>query len=183
MSSALMHGRELIGRPVVDGATGDDVAEVKDVVFDSGRGEITGFTLRKRGFLGGRLKEVLPIGEVVSIGTEAVMIDGQRALVPRKEAPEEMSTNAGSNVLTNQVVTESGRTLGEVKDVVVLGGRTPRVVGFEVSGGPVGDGLVPIGRQSALSGSALIVPDEYEQRIRTDLTGFAAELAGIEGER
>ena len=183
MSSALMHGRELIGRPVVDGATGDDVAEIKDVVFDSGRGEITGFTLRKRGFLGGRLKEVLPIGEVVSIGTDAVMIDGQRSLVSRKEAPEEMTTNAGSNVLTNQVVTESGRTLGEVKDVVVLGGRSPRVVGFEVAGGTVGDGLVPIGRHSAVSGSALIVPDEYEQRIRTDLTGFAAELTGIEEQR
>ena len=75
MTAALLHGRELIGRPVVDGATGDDVAEIKDVVFDSGRGEITGFTLRKRGFLGGKLKEVLPIGDVVSIGTDAVMID------------------------------------------------------------------------------------------------------------
>lgn len=32
-------------------------------------------------------------------------------------------------------------------------------------------------------GSELIVPDSYEQRIRTDLTGFASELAVIEGER
>jgi hypothetical protein len=52
-----------------------------------------------------------------------------------------------------------------------------------VSGGSVGDGLVPVGRHSAVSGSALIVPDDYEQRIRTDLTGLAGELATIEGAR
>ena len=65
---------------MVDGSTGDDVAEIKDVVFDPGRGVITGFTLRKRGFLGRRLKAVLPVDQVVSVGTDAVMIDGIEAL-------------------------------------------------------------------------------------------------------
>jgi len=86
-------------------------------------------------------------------------------------------------VLNDQVVTESGRLIGTVKDVIIVGGRTPRVVGFQVAGGSVGDGLVPIGRKSAVSGSSLIVPDGYEQRIRTDLTGLAGELASLEGER
>lgn len=183
MIAALMHGHELIGRPVVDGSTGDDVAEIKDVVFDPGRGEITGFTLRKRGFLGRRLKAVLPADQVVSVGTDAVMIDGIEALTSPGDVPDEMAPAPNGNVLSNQVVTESGRSLGAVKDVIVRGGRTPQVVGFEVSGGSVGDGLVPVGRHSAVSGSALIVPDDYEQRIRTDLTGLAGELATIEGAR
>lgn len=183
MIAALMHGADLIGRPVVDGSTGRDVAEVKDVVFDPAKGEITGFTLRKRGFLGRRMKDVLPIGSVVSVGTAAVMIDGEDALTNPADAPDDIVTDSAANVLHNQVITESGRSLGAVKDVIIVGGPSPRVVGFEVTGGSVGDGLVPVGRQSAVSGSSLIVPDGYEQRIRSDLTGLAGELANLEGDR
>jgi uncharacterized protein YrrD len=183
MTAALMLGADLIGRPVVDGSTGNDVAEVKDVVFDPGKGEITGFTLRNRGFLGRRLKAVLPIDSVTSVGTDAVMIEGEEALTHPDDAPDDVTIDKSSNVLNDQVVTESGRTLGAVKDVIIVGGRSPRVVGFVISGGSVGDGLVPIGKQSAVSGSSLIVPDGYEQRIRTDLTGLAGELANLEGDR
>jgi sporulation protein YlmC with PRC-barrel domain len=97
MIAALMHGHELIGRPVVDGSTGDDVAEIKDVVFDPGRGEITGFTLRKRGFLGRRLKAVLPADQVVSVGTDAVMIDGIEALTSPGDVPDEMAPAPNGN--------------------------------------------------------------------------------------
>jgi len=93
MTAALMRGADLIGRPVVDGSTGDDIAEVKDVVFDPAKGEITGFTLRKRGFLGRRLKNVLPIGEVASVGTDAVMIEGEEALTHPDDAPDDVSTD------------------------------------------------------------------------------------------
>ncbi|MFT3855162.1 MAG: PRC-barrel domain-containing protein [Ilumatobacteraceae bacterium] len=183
MTAALMHGHDLIGRPVVDASTGDDVAEVRDVVFDPSAGRITGFTLRRRGFLGRRMKQVLPIGETFSVGTDAVMVADSSALTDRDDAPDDVLAEGGGNVLADQVVTESGRSLGTLKDVVIVGGREPRVVAFEVAGGPVGDGLVPLGRHSAVSGSALIVPDGFEQRIRTDLTGLAGELALLEGER
>lgn len=183
MTAALMRGRDLIGRPVVSGSTGDDLAEVKDVVFDVRHGLITGFTLRKRGFLGRRLKTVLSTSAVVSVGTHAVMVDSEDALSNFDEAPDELVSPGSDDVLRDQVITESGRVLGNVRDVIIVGGNEPRVVGFEVTGGSVGDGLVPLGSQSAVSGSALIVPDSYEQRIRTDLTGFASELAVIEKER
>lgn len=183
MTAALMHGADLIGRPVVDGSTGDDIAEVRDVVFDPAKGEITGFTLRKRGFLGRRLKDVLPITEVVSVGTHAVMVRTADALTPREDAPDDVIADRGDDVLSDHVITESGRTLGRVHDVIVIGGTAPRVVAFEVSDGPVGRGLVPISMKSGVSGSALIVPDSYEQRIRTDLTGLSAELTDIERER
>lgn len=130
MTVILTRGSDLIGRAVVDASTGDDLEEIKDVVFAASRGSITGFTLRVRKFFGRRLTSALP------------------------------------------------RT---VTDVVILGGSAPRVVGFEVGGGGgVGSGLIPLGAQSAVSGSTLIVPDDVEQRIRNDLTGLAAELSLIE---
>ena len=182
MSAALMRGADLIGQPVVDAATGNDLAEVRDVVFDTRLGSITGFTLRKRGFLGRRMKNVLAIGSVLSVGTHAVMVDGAESLSHPDEAPDDVAADKGSDVLHDQVITESGRSLGAVRDVIVMGGSSPRVVGFQIGGGAVGDGLVPIASQTGVSGSALIVPDRYEERIRTDLTGFAAELASLEGD-
>lgn len=91
-----------------------------------------------------------------------------------------MATHDSNDVIDDEVFTVSGRSLGTVRDVVVLGGTNPRVVGFEIGGGDVGGGLIPLGAQAAVSGSALIVPDDFEQRIRGDLTGLAAELSLIE---
>jgi uncharacterized protein YrrD len=183
MTAALMRGADLIGRPVVSASTGDDLADVKDVMFNPAKGIVTGFTLRKRGFMGRRMKVVLPVGMVLAVGTGAVMVEDADALTHPDDAPEEASPDHDRDVLSDQVITESGRLLGTVHDVIIVGGRAPRVVAFQVSGGPVGDGLVPVGAESALSASALIVPDSYEQRIRTDLTGLAAELALMEANR
>jgi uncharacterized protein YrrD len=183
MTKALLRGADLIGRPVVDASTGDDVAEVRDVVFDASKGKITGFTLRRPGFLGRRLKEVLPISRVLAVGTDAVMILTPSALTHLTDSSDAALSDSGGAVVGDRVITESGRILGELKDVIVVGGPHPRVVAFEIGGGPPGDGLVPIGAATGLSGSALIVPDEYEQRIKTDLTGLAAELALIDEDR
>lgn len=180
MTVTLMRGSDLIGRAVVDVTTGDDLAEVKDVVFASGRGAVTGFTLRRRGFFGRRLKTVLPVNAVLSVGTDAVMVAGPDAITDPDDRPDDMSTGTASDVLDDEVFTISGRSLGTVRDVIIVGGPSPRVVGFEVGGGQVGNGLIPLGAQASLSGSALVVPDDFEQRIRNDLTGLAAELALIE---
>ncbi len=180
MTVTLLRGSDLIGRTVVDASTGDDLAEVRDVVFTPDRGAITGFTLRRRGFFGRRLKTVLPIDAVLSVGTDAVMVAGVDAISDPTDAPDDPVSHTSDDVLKNEVFTMSGRSLGTVHDVIILGGPVPRVVGFEVSGGAVGNGLIPLGAQAAVSGSALVVPDDFEQRIRNDLTGLAAELSLIE---
>jgi uncharacterized protein YrrD len=178
-----MRGADLIGMPVVDASTGDDIAEVRDVVFDPARGSITGMTLRKRGFLGRRMRQVLPIESVLAVGTHAVMVAGTTALTDLDDAPDEVVPDQRTEVVRDEVITESGKVLGRVGDVVLVGGNEPHVVGFEVSDGPVGPGLVPLSAHTAVSGGAVIVPDDFESRIRTDLTGLAAELALMEGDR
>lgn len=52
----LLRGTDLVGLPVVT-LGGDDIAEVRDVLFDGDAGQVLGFTLNKRGRLAGRLKE------------------------------------------------------------------------------------------------------------------------------
>jgi len=181
VTAPLLRGRDLVGSPVVDLSTGDDIAEVRDVVFDPRAGTITGFSLNKRGFLGGRMKALLPIAAVASVGSGAVMVADDQALADPDDAPADVAkTDRKADVLDDLVVTVSGQQLGKVSDVVLLGGPSARVVAFEIGGGAVGSGLIPLGHQTGVSGSALVVPDGYESRIRTDLTGLAGELSDIE---
>lgn len=180
--TALLRGKDVTGLPVVDLSTGEDLAEVRDLVFEPGGGAIDGFTLAKRGFLGRRMREVLPVEAVHSVGTHAVTIDSAEAITdPQAAAPAVAAPDRSADVTNNAVVTESGRDLGRVVDVVLTGGGRPRVVGFQIGGGAAGDGFVPIDSSRAVSASALIVPDAFENRVRTDLVGLAGELAELGG--
>ncbi|MGI9053086.1 MAG: PRC-barrel domain-containing protein [Ilumatobacteraceae bacterium] len=180
--TALLRGKDVSGFPVVDVSTGEDIAEVRDLIFDPSKGVVSGFTLGKRGLFGGRRREVLPIEAVRSVGTHAVMVESVEAISDPADAPHEVmsSVERSADVTDDMVVTESGRQLGHVRDVVLSGGGTPRVVGFQIGGGPAGDGFVPIGTHTAVSASALIVPDGFENRVRTDLTELAGDLADLD---
>jgi len=180
--TALLRGKDVAGLPIVDVSTGDDVAEVRDLIFDPSHGVVRGFTLGKRGLFGGRRRELLPVDAVRSIGTHAVMVESVEAITDPSDAPPEVATSVerSADVTNDMVITESGRELGRVRDVVLVGGGTPRVVGFQIGGGAAGDGFIPIETHSAVSASALIVPDSFENRVRTDLTGLAGDLTDLE---
>jgi uncharacterized protein YrrD len=180
--TALLRGRDVSGLPVVDISTGEDVAEIRDIIFEPSDGVIGGFTLAKRGFFGRRLRTVLPVEAIRSVGTHAVTIDAADALTdPAELADQHEALEGDADVTSNDVLTESGRNLGQVRDVVISGGRRPRVVGFEIGGGAAGDGFVPIDTSRAVSRSTLIVPDSFENRVRTDLVGLAGEVTELEG--
>ena len=50
----LMTASQIRGLPVVTVRGGEDVAEVRDVIYSPGTGRLVGVTLNKRGFLAGR---------------------------------------------------------------------------------------------------------------------------------
>ncbi len=57
--SRLMRTSEITQRPVVTMA-GDDVAQIKDIVYAADGGSVRGFTLAGRGLFSGPLSTVLP---------------------------------------------------------------------------------------------------------------------------
>lgn len=166
----LVRGTDLVGLPVVTLA-GDDIAEVRDVMFDGDAGHIVGFTLNKRGRLRGRLKEVLTREQVKALGPAAVMIDPTTPLGP---APIE-TTDRGGNVLADRVMTDTGVAVGTVTDVVI-DTEDGSVVGYEVSPADAPDknrrAYLPLPETGAVSGEALIVPASAVDYLASDLTGF-----------
>jgi uncharacterized protein YrrD len=173
----IMTASQINGLPVVTMRGGDDVAEVRDVIYSPEEGRLVGLTLNKRGFLAARCRDVLPAEAIHAIGMHAVMVDDESSLVAPEDAPEDVARPATErNVLGNDVLTEGGVSLGRVADLALLVGSSGEVVGYQIDKAGGGRGYIPLPAQLAVSGSALVVPDVTEEFVRDDLVGLGAAV-------
>ena len=119
--SRLMRTSEVTKRPVVTLA-GEDVAQIKDVVYSAGGGAVGGFTLAGRGLFAGPLKQALSwsFGDGVGPGRGDDPRRG-RAGADRACAGSSppLSGGSGGDVLGSQVLTDAGTDLGTVVDVIL----------------------------------------------------------------
>ena len=173
----LITGSQLRGLPVVTVRGGEDVAEIRDIICHSEAGRVEGFTLNKRGVLAGRHGKVLPSEQVHAIGPDAVIVLDEGSLVNPDEASAPVGDPDGDrDVIGNDVLTEGGVSLGEIKDVVLLVGGSGEVVGYQVTRPSGENAYIPLPAQLAVSGSALVVPDATEEFARNDLVGLGAAV-------
>ena len=173
--SVLLRAAELVQRPVVT-LDGEDVAQVKDVVYASATGELAGFTLNGRGLFSGPLRKSLPWAVVHGLGPDAVMIKDESVLATR----DALGDGTGASVLGSWVMTDGGRRLGHVTDVVLaVGEGVTDAVGYEIE--PADElaprrQFVPLPDTLAVSSEALLVPEAATEFIRDDLAGFGAAV-------
>lgn len=173
----LMTASQIRGLPVVTVRGGEDIAEVRDVIYSAEAGRLVGMTLNQRGFLSGRRREVLPAEMIHAIGQHAVMVNDESELVAPEDAPENVAHPATErNVLGDDVLTEGGTSLGKVVDLVLLVGSNGEVVGYQIDKAIGGHGYIPLPAQLAVSGDALVVPDITEEFVRDDLVGLGAAV-------
>ncbi len=172
-----MHASQINGLPVVTVHGGEDVAEVRDVIYSPEAGRLVGLTLNKRGFFAGRSRDVLPADAVHAIGRDAVMVADQSSLVAPADAPDEVAhPPVERNVVGDDVLTESGVSLGTVRDLALTVGSRGDVVGYEIEKADGGRNYIPLPAQLAVSGSTLVVPDATEEFVRDDLVGLGAAV-------
>lgn len=177
--TTLLRAKELVKRPVVTLA-GEDVAQVKDLVYDASGGEVVGFTLNGRGLLAGPLDTGLPWSSVVACGRDAVMIADPSALAAR-DTVVSSDDSRHRDVLGSRVLTDSGTDLGEVIDVVLEVSDRAEVVGYEIESSEAMDNkgrkvLMPLPDTLAVSGEALMVPAAAVEFVCDDLAGFGAAV-------
>lgn len=181
-----MRTSEVAKRPVVTMA-GDDVGQIKDVVYSAQGGAVAGFTLAGRGLFAGPLKQALLWPAVTALGTDAVMINDETALSDIQQVLDASAGAGGSggDVLGSRVLTDSGLDLGKVVDVIIEvdGPRVGEcdVVGYEIEASEslanVGTRvLIPLPDTLAASGEHLIVPGSAKDFVGHDLAGFGAAV-------
>lgn len=176
--SGLLRAGDLPGRPVVTLA-GDRLAQIKDVVFDRASGDLLGFTLNNPGFFSRGRGDALPMGSVHGLGDAAVMVADADVLVPADSmAPS--SERSDSDVLADQVLTEDGRDLGRVTDVIVDPlARPPDVVGYEIETPEGRRVLVPLPATLSVSGARLMVPTEVTDFLTDDLAALGPAVEAL----
>jgi uncharacterized protein YrrD len=180
--TVLLRATELEGRPVVT-LGGERVAEIKDVVFDSSKGRLLGFTLRGVGLFSRARDDTLPWARITGLGRDAVMIRDEGVL----EGPGNLVRDGipdGRNVLGNQVLTDTGTHLGRVTEVIIEAGTTADIVGYEVEAAEAlatrgKHLLIPLPDTIAVSGEHLLVPDGAIEFVGDDLAGFGAAVDGF----
>lgn len=176
MTSRLMRASDVAGLPVVSISSGEDVAEIKDVVYDGTTHTLVGFTLNKRGWFRGALRRELPAAAIAAIGPDAVMVASDDDLNEPDQASGGIASGAPTHsVMGNRVITIDGRDLGRVSGVVLSTAGHPNAVGYEVDSG---DSVVfvPITAQMALSDDNLLISAEAAAFSSNDLAGFGAAV-------
>lgn len=184
--SRLMRTSEITKRPVVTFG-GEDVAQIKDVVYSAGGGAVGGFTLAGRGLFAGPLKQGLVWTSVAALGADAVMIEDESALQPTDAVLDASASSGGSggNILGSRVLTDTGIDLGSVVDVVIevsgVNEGQCDVVGYEIEAsealGTKGTRLlIPLPDTLAASGEHLMVPASAKDFVGQDLAGFGAAV-------
>jgi uncharacterized protein YrrD len=195
--SILLRSSEINKLPVVTFA-GEDIAQVKDIMYAAHGGQVGGFTLNGRGLFSGPLKTALPWESVVGLGPDAVVIRDEGALTPTESllAATQSGGPSAGDILGSQVLTDDGAALGVVVDVVIEvadgGGGQADVVGYEIDPAEgVGRGtnrmLIPLPDTMSASGEYLMVPAAAREFVTDDLAGFGAAVddfrAHLRGQR
>lgn len=183
--SVLLRSSEIVKLPVVTFA-GEDIAQVKDVVYAANGGQLGGFTLNGRGLFAGPLHVALPWAAVTGLGPDALIIRGDDVLAPIESLLRD--TGAGgprADILGSQVLTDTGTALGVVVDVIIEvtgdGQSQADVVGYEIdpaegSGHGSNRLLIPLPDTLSASGEHLMVPAAVQNFVTDDLAGFGAAV-------
>lgn len=185
--SRLMRTSEIEKRPLVTMA-GEDIGQIKDIVYSSGGGAVGGFTLAGRGRFSGPMKQGVTWSAVFALGSDAVMIQDESVLEPVQSVLDASASSGGSggNVLSSRVLTDDGTDLGSVVDVIIEvsegQGDQCDVVGYEVEASEAlrthgTKVLIPLPDTLAVSGEHLIVPASAKNFVGDDLAGFGAAVA------
>lgn len=189
----MIRARELDGRAVIDLDTAEKLGFVDEIYLDPSGSRLAALKATEGASLvGGGRRTIIPAASIASIGPEAIMLrpTGKVDLSP----PRIDSLPRLSNIMGRKVVTESGKLLGAIGDVLIedAGGR---IAGFELKDAGWTGGLSNMfgaGRDHRpdyvrsdagirLSDELLVVPDGAVVRGRRDAEDTAPAAATTRG--
>jgi sporulation protein YlmC with PRC-barrel domain len=124
----MIRATELSGRAVVDLDAAEKLGTIDKLILDTEGRRIAGFVVtRGSGFPGNKEESVVPASAVHAIGPDAVTV--RQGAVAGTDIGRLESMPKGSDVIGRKVVSEDGRFLGKVSDVLIER-ETGRIIGY-----------------------------------------------------
>lgn len=151
-------GREIIGLPIIDLATGLRVAEVRDLICDQEALRVTALLVEKGSLV--RSAKALAWEDIHSVGSDAVTIKSAKLI----KTVGKTGPSPGNRYMYKQVITTSGQYLGRIDDIAV-NTSNGRILGCVLTDGILGDfisgkAIIPLVESAKLSAENMIVPNE-----------------------
>jgi sporulation protein YlmC with PRC-barrel domain len=128
----MIRATELAGRAVVDIDAAEKVGTIDKIILDPDGRQVAGFVVSRAGsgFPGSKTQALIPSSGVHAIGPDAVTI--RQSTVSEDDLSRLETLPRGSDVIDRKVVSEDGRFLGKVSDVLI-DRRDGRIVGYLLS--------------------------------------------------
>ena len=128
----MIRATELAGRAVVDIDAAEKVGTIDKIILDPDGRQVAGFVVTRAGsgFPGSKAQALIPASGVHAVGPDAVTI--RQTAVAGSDITRLETLPRGSDVIGRKVVSEDGRFLGKVSDVLIDRGDG-RIVGYLLS--------------------------------------------------
>jgi uncharacterized protein YrrD len=165
----MIRATELAGRAVVDIDAAEKVGAIDKIILDPDGRRVAGFVVTRTGsgFPGTKAQSLIPSSGVHAIGPDAVTI--RQSAVAGSDIGRLETLPRGSDVVGRKVVSEDGRFLGKVRDVLI-DRADGRIVGYLLSEHTPGakfDGM--FGKDEKKRGEAPYLPADAKIRPGRDL--------------
>lgn len=163
------------GISVIAVDTGTKVGDVDDLVFDFHRNQLIGILLEHAGLT--HPARVVPCSKIRAIGPDAVMIEGEDAVMDVEKEPDINDLLKGETKIKGKAVyTVEGEDLGKIIDVR-FDEKTGRIEGYEVSGGIFADAytgrsFIPAPKTVNIGKDVVIVPSEVSRLLEEQVGGI-----------
>ena len=130
----MIKGSKLVGRAVVDMDAAEKLGKIKEVIVQADGERVAGFVVaHAETVLGtGGTRRTIPASALNAIGPDAITVRG--GAVTDQAAVELDALPRMSDVLGHKIVTQSGRVLGSIDDLLI-DGNDGSIIGFAVGEG------------------------------------------------
>ncbi len=173
-----MHkGKAVIGKEILTLDDGVKLEKVHDLVVDPEGTQVVALVVTEGGFMSS--SRVVPFDQIESFGKDAVVVRSVGSIVSATADPAlHALVDREEKILGKHVFTTTGDEQGSVADIY-FDEATGAVVGYEVSGGLIGD---------AAKGTSYLATDEIESMgndvvyVRPETaTALDAQVGGVQG--
>lgn len=170
--------KEIIGLPVVTFNRGTKVYDVEDMVLDPERRQVLALIVGEKSMF--HSAKALPFGRISAIGPHALIIPDGKAVIDVDRDPVLKRLYNNQVVRGLKVLTDDGRKLGEVSDML-LDTTTGEIKGYYVSIGRVlnvtqGQRWLPVDRILSMGQRVLYVPADVAQEFDEQPGGWVGTL-------
>lgn len=161
----MVKGRHLLSLPIINYNTGEQLAEIKDLIYDPYNNKLLGFILEEGNWFWG--SKVLLLDQVYHIGNDVITVSSKDSIMDSAARPE-IKELLKKQVKINgyKLLSERGKDIGTIQDLIIDPVKG-NITGYEVSNGIVGDLLegrrnIPIPQTITMAENALIIPGYTE---------------------